>query len=168
MEGPSQDRTAGYTLLHTGSLVDVEITKTDIHPTVDGNDDIVSLELQLGHSEDEFPPEDHEWGGLGFIFCLATLSFADARPAGESGMDFEVDDEFTVADLHDHLRYVKGEIRFSADYVRGRLIKTDIDLRPDGSVRLATRLRGVGPTRWIRTLRKQKLLAVVEADGEPA
>jgi len=135
---------------------------------VDGNDDVVVLELQLGQLEDGERTADHEWGGLGFIYCLATLSFADARPAGESGIDFEVDDEFTVADLFDHLRSVRGEIQVSADYVRGRLVKTDITLRPDGTIRLATRLRGVAATRWVQTLQGQKRLTVVEEDGSPA
>ncbi len=88
-------------------------------------------------------------GCAGFIFALAVLSFADARPRGVSGIDYQEQDEFNVADLIEHLRYERGELRFSADYVRGRCMKTDITVRPDGTARLQTRARGETPLRWL-------------------
>ena len=35
--------------------------------------------------------------------------------------------------------FEQGELRFSADYVRGRCVKTDITVRADGTTTLATR-----------------------------
>jgi hypothetical protein len=84
------------------------------------------------------------------MFALAVLSFADARPRGVSDMHFADGDEFTVADLLAHLRYQRGELHFDADYVRGRCMKTDVTVRPNGHVTLATRCRArrrsAGPT----------------------
>jgi hypothetical protein len=89
------------------------------------------------------------------------MSFHDARPRGVSGMDFKERDEFTVADLHDHLRYERSELHFSADYVRGRCLKTDITIRPDGRVTIETRNRGESAPRWVQLPKGRKHLAAV-------
>ena len=36
---------------------------------------------------------------FGFIYSIAVLSFADARPRGTYDIDFEDDDEFSVQDF---------------------------------------------------------------------
>ena len=72
-------------------------------------------------------------------------------------MHFEEGDEFSVADLVDCLRYVSGELRFAADYVRGRCMKTDVTVRPDGTATLATRCRGEAATRWVGRLKGKKV-----------
>ena len=97
-------------------------------------------------------------GGFGFIFCLAILSFRDARPRGISGEDFEETDSFTVVDLLDHLRYTDGELRCYFDYIRGRCVKTDIRVRPDGTATLRTHGRGETATRWLQLLAGKKLM----------
>ncbi len=172
------DRIAGYKLLETGSLVNFDILETDIQPAPGGDETVVRIEMHLGEVEVldsdgeeealEYRSEDWEWGSLGFIFCLAVLSFHDARPRGVSGVDFEENDEFSVADLHDCLRYERGELRFRGDYIRGRSMKTDITVRPDGRATLETRNRGEAVTRWVQRLKGKKVLEVVQgkADGE--
>lgn len=47
------------------------------------------------------------------------------------------------------------------DYIRGRCIKTDIVLRPDGKITLKTWTRGEAATRWVRKLKGEKTLGVV-------
>jgi hypothetical protein len=164
MQMASTDRTAGYKLIHTGSLVNFDIIDTKIDESVGGDEAIVRIELHLGEQEEEdLRSEDHEWGGFGFIFCLAVLSFADARPRGVSDMHFVEGDEFTVEDLFDCLRYEHGELRFSADYIRGRCVKTDITIRRDGTATVQTRCRGEAATRWVARLKGKKVLDVVEA-----
>ena len=161
------DRIAGFKLLETGSLVNFDILETDIQPSVGGDETLVRIEMHLGEVEDldgdaeQSRSEDWEWGAFGFIFCLAVLSFHDARPRGVSGVDFEEGDEFTVADMVDSLQYQRGELRFSADYIRGRSIKTDITVRPDGGATLATRNRGEAASRWVQRLKGKKVLEVV-------
>ena len=102
-----------------------------------------------------------EWGAFGFIFALAALSFADARPRGFSDVEFIENDEFGVADLFDGLRYVRGEIHFSADYLRGRSLITDIIVRTNGTVTLTTRNRDKTAKRWLDTLKGKKHLKLV-------
>lgn len=98
------DRLAGYKLLATGALVAFDIVNTQFEPSPHGG--FARVELQLGElDEDSERTDDHEWGAIGFIFCIAVLSFDDARPRGNSDMDFADRDEFTVADLHNGLRF---------------------------------------------------------------
>ena len=137
------DRMAGYQLIKTGSLVNFDVVNTAVDESAGGDETLVRIDLLLGEVEEdqgdlvegEEPDrtEDHEWGGIGFMFCLAVLSFHDARPRGVSDREFIADDGLTIADFHDGLRYERGELRFEADYVRGRCVKTGISLRPDGS-----------------------------------
>ena len=91
----------------------------------------------------------------------SVLSFADARPRGVSDMDFIEADEWSVADMLRHFRYQRGELSFQADYVRGRCVKTDIDVRRDGTFTLQTTNRGEAATRWISRLQGKKHLASV-------
>lgn len=157
------ERLAGYKLIEEGLLVNFDIVETKVDESVSRNEAIVRIDLHLGEIEDdECRSEDHEWGAFGFIFCLATLSFADARPRGISDIHFEEQDELTVADLFNGLRYERGALRYSADYVRGRCVKTDIRVRPDGTATVETRCRGEAATRWVARLKGKKMLSVVQ------
>jgi hypothetical protein len=40
--------------------------------------------------------------------------------------DYHEKDEFKVADFMEGLRFVRGELNFDADYIRGRRIKTHV------------------------------------------
>jgi hypothetical protein len=99
------------------------------------------------------------------IYGLGVLSFADARPRGVSGMHFEEKDDWYVADMLRHLTYEHGELHFYADYVRGRMMKTTIDIRPDGTIRLETINRGESAARWVATLQGKKRLSVIGLGG---
>lgn len=149
----------GYELIKDGTIVEFETIETEIEDTADGEEKLVRVELQLGGDE---PGEDAEWGALGFIYVLAILSFADARPRGMSEADFEEGDQLSVRDLVRGLRYVRGNLEFSADYVKGRCVKTDVTVRPDGRVTLRTRCRGEAAVRWVDRLEGKKTLQVVE------
>jgi hypothetical protein len=153
---------AGYELVRTGTLVTFDVADLVVRPTPGGDETEVRVELRLGElDEDGERTEDVEWGAFGFIFVLALLSFAEATPAGASEKDFVADDQFTVADLLEHLRYERGELRFSADYLRGRRLKTDITVRPDGCVTLRTRCRGEAAKRWVEKLKGPRRLHVM-------
>ena len=96
----SVDRTAGLELLHTGTLVDFQVTNTQIHEGPDAAE--FSVEIGL-----KFPPNpeteenDLDWGALGFLFIIGTLSFADARPRESSVIEYAEQDEFQVVTLSD-------------------------------------------------------------------
>jgi len=64
--------------------------------------------------------------------------------------------------LIDELEYQPGELRFSADYIRGRCMKTDVTVRPDGTATLHTRCRGEAATRWVARLKGKKVMEVLE------
>lgn len=132
-------RAAGYELVRTGTLVTFDVAELVVRPIPGGDESEVRVKLCLGEvDEDGERTEDVQWGAFGFIFVLGVLSFAEATPAGASEKDFVAEDQLTVADPFEHLRYEGGELRFSADYIRGRRLKTDITVRPDGRVTLRT------------------------------
>ena len=146
-----------------------DIVDTTIDKSAGGDEALVKINMLLGQVEDHdleegeepYRSEDHEWGGFGFMFCLAVLSFHDARPRGVSDMHFAEDDQFTVADFIDGLKYERGEPRYSGDYIRGRCVKTDITVRRDGSAMLETRCRGEAAVRWVARLKCKTVLEVV-------
>src|SRR5262245_11716422 len=113
------NRNAALRLIETATLVDFEVANRSVQPTVDGEDCVTRMSLQLGGEVSE-GDEQVEWGAFGFLFTLAALSFADARPRGISDMDFLEADEFTVADFLEGLRFVGGELHLDLDYLRGR------------------------------------------------
>jgi hypothetical protein len=155
------ERMAGYDLLKTGTLVHFDITKTEVERPEHIDETLVRVELQLGEVEDDERTNDVEWGAFGFIYVLGLQSFADARPRGVSDMHFEENDEFGVADLIAHLRYERGRVCFAVDYLRGRCVKTDITVSPDGKVVLETRCRGEAALRWVDRLKGKKPLQLV-------
>lgn len=91
---------------------------------------------------------------FGLIFALGVLSFADARPRGVSDMHYIEMDEWRVGDMLRHLRFERGRLHFYADYVRGRMMKTTIDIDREGKITLQTVNRGEAATRWIAKLQR--------------
>ncbi len=158
---PTEDRSVSYKLIHTGTLVEFEIVDTVVRPAPDGESAAVRIELQLGGGEGGDGEEQAEWGSFGLMFTLAALSFADARPRGYSEVEFIEADEFRITDFFDGLRFVRGELHLSSDYVRGRCMKTDIVVRQDGRVTLETRNRGEAALRWVDRLKGKKPLEVL-------
>jgi hypothetical protein len=99
------------------------------------------------------------WNGreLGFIYAVGLLSFHDARPRGVSEIHFQARDDWTSADMLRHLRYERGALTFDADYLRGRMMKTSLAIRRDGSFLLDNTNRGEAATRWITRLQGKKV-----------
>ncbi len=157
-----QDEPIEYELLHQATLAEIAVTETRIEPTT-ADDKHVCLEGRLGLEEDEDgePMDDVEHYAFGFIYALGMLSFADARPRGVSGIDFEETDQWTAGDMLRRLRFEQGELHCYADYVRGRCMKTTVVVRADGTFRLETVNRGEAATRWIAKLQGKKVLRAV-------
>lgn len=142
-------------LARDGTLCELEIIETKIEPTAGNEDWHVRIELRV---EDELI----ESCAFGLIFVLGMLSFHDGRPRGISGNWFIDDDEWTVADMLTRIRFEHGHLRFYADYVRGRCMKTRVDVWSEGKVVVETMNRGQAATRWVDKLQGKELLAVVE------
>ena len=156
------DRTAGYSLLESGTLVNFKIVRTQIQEGPDPAE--FALEIDLHFPLDpESEEHDLEWGAFGFLFVIGTLSFADARPREASILHYIEQDEFQVGDLIQCLHWQDGVLKFSADYLRGRRMKTDVMLRPDGSGKLSTAGRGKAPLMWLERLQGKKKFRVVQS-----
>jgi hypothetical protein len=139
-------------------------THTEISPDKENVSVRVELEFE-GDDVDTEPADIVEWGAFGFLFTLAVLSFHDARPRGISEVDYEPRDAFTVADFFECLSFSEQGLQLHTDYVRGRSMKTDVAVRPDGTITLTTWGRGESALRWLDKLRgKQHIAAVPAAD----
>ena len=153
---PTDDKSIEIEFIHSIAGVDVVVLKTEKKPT-SADDWHIRIDGRLGDPEDD----DVEFAGMGFLYAIGLLSFADARPRGVSGMDFVSTDEWSAADMLRHFRFEQGELRFDADYVRGRCVKTEVDVRRDGTFSLQTTNRGEAAIRWIGRLQGKRVLAPV-------
>lgn len=83
-----------------------------------------------------------------------------------SALEYEEKDEFKLADFIEGLSFVRGELHFDADYIRGRRIKTRISVRSNGSCTIETIGRGKAPLRWLERLKGKKLLKLVDGRND--
>lgn len=156
------DKHAGNHLIETGALVEFRILDSNTELSPDKENVAVSVELIFTADDDDVDPGDTaEWGAFGFLFVIATLSFHDARPRGYSEKDFLPEDAFTVTDFFDGLSLRQEGLHLRIDYVRGRSVKTDITVRPDGTATLTTWGRGQSALRWLDKLQGKKTLGLV-------
>jgi hypothetical protein len=160
----SRDLAAQH-LLETGVLARFRIVNTATEPSLNKEDVLVRADLVFEVDDDSGEPSEVvEWVAFGFLFTIATLSFHDARPRGFSGVDFDPHDEFTVADFFECLSFGAAGLQLQTDYIRGRSMKTDVTVRPDGTSTLATRGRGESALRWLDQLQGKLRIAVVPTD----
>ena len=155
-------RSVEQRLFETGTLVRFRILDTHTEVAPDGKNLFVRVDLVLEDDEHDVEPEEIvEWGAFGFLFALAALSFQDARPRGMSELDFETEDVLTVADFLDALSFGRNGLSMQTDYVRGRSMKTEATVRPDGTVRLTTWGRGTSALHWLGRLQGKKRVRLV-------
>lgn len=113
-------------------------------------------EMEDDDDEDFAAETTAEWGSIGFMFVLAVLSFAEAKPRNLSEIDYLEKDDLSLSDFMERLRFVS--LRYTADYIRGRRIKTTITVRPDGTVTVDTLGRGKSALRRLERLQGKKLM----------
>ena len=109
--------------------------------------DIPSQEITIQIDED-----DVETSAFGIMYSISLLSFLQGRPAGVSVVDYQEQDVWSAEDFHRHLSFRLGKLRFDADYVRGRLIKTVVEISKDGTLLIKTRNRADLATQWLEYL----------------
>jgi len=159
------DRMVGHHLLETGVVVPFRLLEHEILPAPDQAEFGVRLKLKFEPEDDDEDIEDIvEWGTFGFLFILAVLSFADARPRESSALDYRETDELTVSDFLACLSFRRGALELRADYIRGRRMKTDIAIRSDGSVTLTTIGRGKAPFHWLDRIQGKKAIRVIDCE----
>jgi hypothetical protein len=164
----SEARMIGYELLKTGTLVSFRIVEEEVLSAPDEAEFGLRLQLKfVPDDEDEEQDEDEaaedtaEWGTFGFMFVVGVLSFAEAKPRNASVLEYEEKDEFRLADFIERLRFVRGELRFDADYIHGRRVKTRVVVRSNGTVTLETIGRGKAALRWLEQLKGKKIMQLV-------
>ena len=104
-------------------------------------------------------------GAIALIFAVAALSFNDARTRGASQIEYVERDEWTLDDLCQHLHFTGGALHLATDYVRGRMMKTEVTVWPNGIVEIQTVNRHQMASRWIGTLKGKKHLRLVAGEG---
>ncbi len=164
----SEARMIAYELLKTGTLVSFRIVEEEVLSAADEAEFGLRLQLKfVPNDEDEEQDEDDaaedtaEWGAFGFMFVVAVLSFEEAKPRNASVLEYEEKDEFKLSDFIERLRFVRGELRFDADYIRGRRVKTRVVVRSNGTVTLETIGRGKAALRWLEQLKGKKFVQLV-------
>ena len=163
----SEAQSTEHELFKTGLAVGFRIVSEEVLTAPDEAEFGMRLELKFVAEDDDEQDEDDvaeetaEWGSLGFLFVLGALSFVDAKPRNLSIADYSEKDNFGLADFVKGLRFLRGELHFDADYIRGRRIKTRVAVRTNGTVRIETIGRGKAVLRWLEQMKAQKLLRVV-------
>lgn len=154
----SDDEPIELDLLRSGTCVDLHTQEPSVNP-VPHADDVwigdrvhVRVEGRIGTEEDD----DVEFAALGLIYTFGALSFADATPRGNSKFEYRMQDQWTAADMLRHVHFVRGELHFYADYVRGRMMKTTVTIRKDGTFVLETVNRGEVVLAWLAKLKGEQ------------
>jgi hypothetical protein len=165
---PSEVQMIGYELLKTGMLVSFRIVEQEVlNAPADEAEFGMRVQLKFVPEGEEDLEEDDvaestaEWGSFGFMFILAVLSFAEAKPRNVSVIEYEERDELKLADFIERMRFVRGELRYDADYIRGRRVKTRIAVRSNGTVTVDTVGRGKSALRWLERMQGKKLMHLV-------
>ena len=96
--------------------------------------------------------EEPDIFAIGVLFVLSLMSFTFSGPRGYSEIEFIPDEEWNLGYFVNGLEFRDKRICFSADYVSGRHMKTDIEFEAGGRVTLTTRNRGRGADRWLTHL----------------
>jgi hypothetical protein len=172
----SEAQMIGFELLKTGTLVSFRILEEHVvNAPADEAEfgmrvhlKFVSEEGEEGLDEDDVAENIAEWGSLGFMFILAVLSFSEAKPRNSSIVEYQEKDEFGLADFIERLRFVRGELHYDADYIRGRRIKTRVAARSNGTATVDTVGRGKSVLRWLERMQGKKLLQMVAHPGQPS
>jgi hypothetical protein len=160
-----------YDLLRTGTSVLFRVLEEEVLiAPADEAEFGLRVHLKFTGEAEEMEDEDDEawkakhtteWGAFGFLFVLAVLSFSEAKPRGLSEAEYKEKDDLRLADFMRGLSFSGGALRYEADYIRGRRIKTRIAVRPDGTVTLETLGRGKAALRWLERLQGKELLQLV-------
>ncbi len=145
-----------HELLRNATIAEITVTSVSVEPTSIGD-----RYVRITGSSEMRKTRTSSGGPSGSIYAIGLLSFHGARPRGTSYIDFKEHDEWTAADMQRHLRFERGRLSFEADYVRGRMMKTDVTVFPDGRFTITTTNRGEAATRWVARLQGRKVVADV-------
>ncbi len=144
----------------------MDINKSSTFNLLDGTIgitiDIISNEFEefAGNTHQkivfQIQEEEPDIFAIGVLFALSLMSFTFSGPRGYSEVEFVPDEEYNLGYFVNGLEFRRQCICFSADYLSGRLMKTDIEFESGGKVTLTTRNRGRGADRWLTHLQGKR------------
>jgi len=143
----------GEIMQHESPLIKEYISQaitTDVK-LVDSRSDLAG-DIPSQYIKLQIDEEDVETSAFGILYAVSLISFLQARPAGISVIDYQEEDVWSPEDLYRHLSFGNGKLHFYADYVRGRLMKTTIEISGDGSIVIRTINRADHATQWVEFL----------------
>ena len=152
------EKSLGYQLLSETVGIPIEIVSND-YEEFPGCEDTVNTYQEIIFQIKEEEPDD--WA-IGILFTLSLMSFSFAAPRGISEMHFIPDEDWNLGYFVNGLEYRWKKIRFTSDYISGRLMKTNIDFESGGKVKISTRNRGRGAERWLTHLQGKKHINAVK------
>ena len=106
--------------------------------------------------------EEPDLSAIGVLYALSLMSFSYAAPRGYSAEYFVPDEQWSLGYFVQGLEFREKLLCFSADYISGRMLKTDIHFESGGRVKLSTRNRGRGAERWLTHLQGKKHINAVQ------
>ena len=144
----------------------MDINKSSAFNLLDGtvgiSIDIVSNKFnELGSNTSQkiifqIKEEEPDIFAIGVLFALSLMSFTFSGPRGYSEIEFIPDEEWNLGYFITGLEFRSKCICFSADYVSGRMMKTDIEFESGGKVTLSKRNRARGADRWLTHLQGKR------------
>ena len=152
------EKSLGYQLLSETVGIPIEIVLNN-YEEFPGCEETVNTYQEIIFQIDEEEPDD--WA-IGILFTLSLMSFSFAAPRGISEMHFIPDEDWNLGYFVNGLEYRWKKIRFTSDYISGRLMKTNIDFESGGKVKITTRNRGRGAERWVTHLQGKKHINAVK------
>jgi hypothetical protein len=139
-----------------GISIEIEYNHFDETPGGDGS---VNTFQEIVFQINE---EDPEVYAVGILYTLSLMSFTFAAPRGFSENEFVPDEQWSLGHFLQGLEFRHNHLCFSADYVSGRLMKTDITYQSGGRVRVLTSARGRSAETWLTHLQGRRHLTPVK------
>lgn len=147
------DKSLPYQILDETIGINIEIISNDFKEMPAGYSDSPNTYQQIVFQIKEKHPDRY---AISVLYAISLMSFSYAAPRGYSANYFIPDEGWALGYFIQGLKFIQNRICFSADYVSGRLMKTDIAFKSGGEVTLSTRNRGRGAKRWLTHLKGKK------------
>ncbi len=131
---------------------EIEITSNEFQERPGPEGQAYSYQKIVFQMKDEEP----DLFAISILFTLSLMSLTYAAPRGYSEKLFIPDEEWNLDYFIQGLTYENKNLCFSADYVSGRMMKTEIIFESGGKVTLEDRNRGRGAERWLTHLQGKR------------
>ncbi len=140
-------------LFEDARTLDLKVSETKIERR---EEETVRVELTL-----QADPAVLARYGWGVIYAIGACSFDDA----DADRDLAESDEWTADDMLRGLSFERGRLRFHADHVRSRCMRTAIEIAPEGRITVEVVGRGEAALEWLSKLQGKQAAPLVEDDA---